>query len=234
MWASENTVTLKNLCVNEWPATTRGVKVANFSMESGVETCTRAAVSSLSLLFGSVWVGPCWRRRWTRCCPCWPESPFPVSSRPASCRGRRSSPGGRRRTPAARPDCPCRTHYAPESHAEEEGGWWQETYTSWCDSTTCWQVSHNATHQNTPLFVWITPEALNPVKLLRMLLYMTGTCDSPHRRKDVQPCRRCSLWFLCREPALWPHNTHITDEAHTNCFTHSNRLLEPWTHLVTP
>lgn len=125
-------------------------------MESGVETCTRATLSSLSLLVGSVWVGPCWRRRWTRCCPCWPENPFPVSSRPASCRGRRSSPAGRRRTPAARPDCPCRTRYAPESHAEEEeeeeGGWWQETYTSWCDR----QVSHNATPlwQDSKLLMW--------------------------------------------------------------------------------
>lgn len=45
---------------------------------------------------------------------------------------------------------------------------------------------------------------------------MKGTCDSLHRRKDVRPCRRCSLWFLCREPALWPHNTHITDETHTH------------------
>lgn len=31
--------------------------------------------------------------------------------------------------------------------------------------------------------------------------------DSPRRRMDAQPCRRCWLWFLCREPAPWQHMT---------------------------
>lgn len=119
-------------------------------------------------------VGPCWRRRRRRCCPCWPESPSPASSPPASCPGRRSSPWAPRRTPAALPGCLCRTRYGPETQ-----------------SGTNESLSLHLLKESRP----------SPV---------SSWTVSPRRRKDVQPCRRCSPWFLCLWPELWHTPTHTS------------------------
>lgn len=94
-----------------WTQTSEDVDTASIKFVSPWWrlSLTRSPVSHTKT---PVW--PCWRRRWRRCFPYWPENPFPASSLPASCRGHRNSPGGPRRTPAAHPGCPCRTRSVPE------------------------------------------------------------------------------------------------------------------------